>query len=99
MKKVEVSENNSNEANMATQKQKDYAWENASKIRGKNPELYRRDEHGNEIYKSSYGKTSEMGWEVDHRKPLAKGGSQHLNNIRALHHDANRKKSAKYPHR
>ena len=44
------------------------AWNNAHKIRGKNPEVYRRDDYGNTIFKSSYGKQSDMGWEVDHRQ-------------------------------
>ena len=46
------------------------AWNNAHKIRGKNPEVYRRDDYGNTIFKSSYGKQSDMGWEVDHRHPV-----------------------------
>lgn len=40
------------------------AWNNAHKIRGKNPEVYRRDDYGNTIFKSSYGKQSDMGWEL-----------------------------------
>jgi len=35
---------------------KEWAWEKAQKVRGKSPELYRRDEAGNELYKPSYGK-------------------------------------------
>ena len=45
---------------------KEVAWEKAHKIRGKNPELYSKDDYGNMMYKPSYGKQSEMGWEIDH---------------------------------
>ena len=70
---------------MATKKQKDAAWENASEMRGKNPDVYRKDQYGNKIYKSSYGKQSEMGWEVDHKNPISKGGSESTKNVQALH--------------
>lgn len=84
---------------MATEKQKEKAWDNAKKIRGKNPELYRRDEYGNTIYKPSYGKTSNMGWEVDHTHPKAKGGTESLRNVQAVQWLENRIKSDTYPYK
>lgn|SRR5208337_438071 len=45
---------------------REWAWEQASKIRGENPNLWRRDEMGNPIYKPSYGMGGEVGWEIDH---------------------------------
>ncbi|MFK5915549.1 MAG: HNH endonuclease signature motif containing protein [Woeseiaceae bacterium] len=77
---------------MATQKQKDKAWDNAKKVRGKNSEEYRQDPYGNTIYKSSYGKSSEMGWDVDHIKPKSKGGSDSTKNLQALNASVNRSK-------
>lgn len=65
-------------------------------IRGKDPNLYRKDVEGNVMYKPSYGKTSEMGWEVDHSKPQSKGGTDHLNNLRPMNPSANRSKGDKY---
>ena len=44
-------------------------WDKGQTIRGKNPALYRMDKSGNMMYRHSYGKTSEMGWNVDHSKP------------------------------
>lgn len=44
----------------------------------------------------SYGTNGEYGWEIDHRKPSSKGGSDDDQNLRALNTDANRKKSDKY---
>ncbi len=37
-----------------------------------------------------------MGWQIDHSKPRAKGGTDHLNNLNPLKTADNRKKSDKY---
>jgi len=71
-------------------------WEKGSAISGKTPELYRLDSLGNLIYRYSYGLTTPMGWEIDHSKPQAKGGTDHLNNLQPLQWKANREKSDKY---
>jgi hypothetical protein len=71
----------------------DQVWDKAKKVRGKDPKLYRRDSEGDIIYKPSYGKTSDMGWEVDHSKPVSKGGTDHLNNLNPLQWKNNREKS------
>ncbi|PIP12854.1 MAG: HNH endonuclease [bacterium (Candidatus Stahlbacteria) CG23_combo_of_CG06-09_8_20_14_all_34_7] len=72
-------------------------WERAKKISGKDPGLYRLDAMGNEIYKPSYGKNSKKGWEVDHKKPLDKGGTDNLKNLQPLQTKKNKEKSNKYP--
>lgn len=77
---------------------KDIAWNNAEEIKGKNPDVYRKDSQGNTIYYSSYGKQTEMGWEIDHKHPVSKGGSDRSNNLQALQWAENRKKSNKYPY-
>lgn len=84
---------------MASKGDIEFAWENAHKMHGKDPDLWRKDDHGNVIFKRSYGTRGEYGWEIDHKNPKAKGGSDHRRNLRALHHNSNRKKSDKYPHR
>ncbi len=43
----------------------DRVWQEAKKVRGKNPNLYRKDKLGNILYYHSYGKESPMGWEID----------------------------------
>ena len=75
----------------------DKAWERAATIRNENPDVWRRDEEGNKIRRASYGTTGEYGWEIDHRNPVSRGGSDHGRNLRALQWEANRKKGAKYP--
>ena len=48
------------------------------------------------MYKPSYGKYSEMGWNIDHSKPQAKGGTDHLNNLQPMNSSANSSKGDKY---
>ena len=69
---------------MATNDQKQKAWKNAAVVRGKDPDMYRKDPYGNVMYKPSYGKSSEMGWDVDHITPKARGGSDATRNLQAL---------------
>jgi hypothetical protein len=71
-------------------------WNKGQVIRGENPNLYRQDIFGNVMFKPSYGKTSEMGWEVDHSKPQKLGGTDHLNNLQPMNSMANRQKGCKY---
>lgn len=82
---------------MATKKEIDEIWEKGKIIPGKNPDLYRKDPHGNEIHKPSYGKEGAKSWEIDHKLPRAKGGSDGKQNKQPLQTDANREKSDKYP--
>ena len=41
----------------------DQIWDKGQTIRGKNPDLYRQDKYGNEMYRYSYGKPSAWGLE------------------------------------
>lgn len=84
---------------MATKEQKEKAWEESKTIKGKDPDVYRKDPYGNTIYKPSYGKKSEMGWEVDHKHPVAKGGTDSPKNLQAVQWKENRSKSDKYPYK
>lgn len=84
---------------MATKKQKEHAWDIANKIKGKNPDMYRKDPYGNEIYKTSYGKKGEKSWEIDHKNPINKDGTENLRNIQAIQWKENRRKKDKYPYK
>ena len=77
---------------MALSDKKDTVWNKAKKIRGKDPAKYRKDPYGNKMYYPSYGKNSKMGWEIDHIKPKASGGSDATINLQALQTEVNRKK-------
>jgi len=72
-------------------------WEQGKKIPGKDPNRYREDAVGNLIYRPSYGKNSEMGWEVDHKKPVDKGGTDNLRNLQPLQSNENKEKGNQYP--
>ncbi len=76
---------------------KDTAWNKADPIKGKNPEVWREDNYGNTIKRGSYGTQGKYGWEVDHKHPKAKGGTDSPRNLQALHWEENRKKSDQYP--
>ncbi len=84
---------------MPSKKEIDKVWEKGKPIKGKNPNTHRKDRYGNEIYKPSYGKNTEKGWEIDHKKPIKKGGSDSMRNKQPLKTEENRKKSDKYPYK
>ena len=60
--------------------------------------MYRKDIFGNVMFRPSYGKTSPMGWNVDHSKPQKLGGTNHLNNLQPMNSKANSSKNDKYPY-
>lgn len=82
-----------------TQADRDYCWSKANKIQGFSTNKYRTDKCGNVIYKSSYGKRCKYGWEIDHSKPMSKGGTNHLNNLQAMQWKQNNDKGVKYPYK
>lgn len=77
---------------MATKDQIKKVWNKAKPIRGKDSSEFRQDPYGNTMRRSSYGKDSAMGWEVDHIKPAARGGSDATKNLQALNTKTNREK-------
>ena len=72
---------------------KDTVWNLAKPIKNKDPSKFKQDPYGDQICKSSYGKTTEQGWQIDHIKPQAKGGSDNIKNLQALKSTTNNKKS------
>ena len=78
---------------------KEKVWAKGKKVRGKNPNLYRKDKFNSVIFKTSYGKRTSMGWEIDHSVPLKKGGTNTLRNLQPLHWLNNRLKGTKYPYK
>ncbi len=80
---------------MASKKTIEQVWDKAKPIRGTNSDAWRRDAEGNTIRHGSYGTEGEYGWEIDHKNPQAKGGSDSLRNLQPLHWKKNREKSDK----
>lgn len=77
---------------------KDDIWNKAKAIRGQNPDVWRKDDFGNKIKYGSYGTQGQYGWEVDHKNPVSKGGSNSMRNLRPLYWEENRQKGNKYPY-
>ena len=49
-------------------------WGKAKPIKGKNPDVWRKDSKGNKIRFGSYGTQGKYGWEIDHKRPQSKVG-------------------------
>jgi len=74
-------------------------WEKALVVSGYDPTKLRKDKCGAWISWDDYGNTTENGngWEIDHIKPVSKGGTDDLINLQPLQWQNNRKKSDDYP--
>lgn len=69
-------------------------WKKGNLVSGQDGNILRTDMCGNYIIFSDYGKTdSKYGWEVDHIKPVAAGGTDVLSNLQPLYWETNRDKS------
>ena len=82
-----------------SKEQLDQIFSKGTPVRGKDPNLYRKDICDNEIYRHSYGKDSIMGWNVDHKNPISKGGTNSPKNLQPLQSSTNKSKGNTYPYR
>lgn len=74
-------------------------WEKGRIIPGFNPDKYRKDCCGAWMQYDKFGYISEngVGWEIDHVKPVSKGGTDELSNLQPLQWQNNRSKNEDFP--
>lgn len=73
-------------------------WNKASIVPHVDPNEWRKDYAGAWIKKSEYGNcNSDYGWEIDHQKPVSRGGTDDLYNLQPLQWENNRSKGDDYP--
>ncbi len=58
---------------------------------------FRLDAFGSPIQSGRYGTQDKWGWEIDHIKPVASGGTDDLSNLQALQWENNRRKGDHWP--
>ena len=75
----------------------DKVWEKGKKIIGVKSDVVRKDKCGVFIARIHYGDTVQYGWEIDHIKPVSKGGTDDLSNLQPLFWENNRHKGDNYP--
>src|SRR5258705_398452 len=68
-------------------------WQKGSVVGGNEPREWRKDSCTAWIQRSAYGNVnSDYGWNIDHIKPVSKGGSDDLSNLQPLHWENNANK-------
>lgn len=73
-------------------------WRKGRPIPGYSPAEWRADMCGAPMSRREYGNTaSRYGWEIDHIVPIARGGTDDLQNLQPLQWENNRRKGDKSP--
>lgn len=70
-------------------------WRKAKPLQNKPG--FATDTCGVTIQRSKHGKIEQYGWEIDHIKPVAQGGTDDLWNLQPLQWENNRHKGDDYP--
>jgi hypothetical protein len=74
-------------------------WNKGIVVAGADPKVHRKDVCGALIQRNLHGDTKEngYGWDIDHKKPVVKGGADDLDNLQPLQWQNNRHKGDDHP--
>lgn len=72
-------------------------WNKAIVVEGYDSTRWRKDFAGAWIQRDQYGIQSVYGWEIDHVRPVAAGGTDDITNLNPIQWENNRSKGADYP--
>jgi HNH endonuclease len=75
-------------------------WNKAEPVPGFDPDYLRKDKCGAMIARAFYGECRpglSLGWQIDHIKPIALGGTDDISNLQPLQWENNISKSDAYP--